>query len=127
MNRPHPLRLFEYLEHILEAIDRAADYAGEASDALDFERNGMAQDAVIRCIQIIGEAATKILKVDRAFTERHPEVPWEKMTTMRNRLIHDYFEVDLDIVWSTVQQDLPDLRRRIGAILQSKDPSLRTG
>lgn len=70
------------------------------------------QDAVIRSIEIIGEAANKVRVADPEFAAQFPEIPWDAMYGMRNRIVHDYFEVDLRIVWQTIQQDLPVLRNK---------------
>ena len=67
----------------------------------------MIQDAVIRNIEIIGEATKKISK---SFTLDHQEIPWSEMTGMRDKLIHDYLDVDIDVVWKTIEVDLPLLK-----------------
>ncbi len=69
-------------------------------------------------LQIIGEAANKVRTADPEFAAQHPQVPWALMYGMRNRVIHDYFEVDLAVVWQTVQQDLPELRNQMQALLK---------
>lgn len=79
----------------------------------DFEEDWVFQDAVIRELEIIGEAAGRISKELR---DSHPELPWGEMTGMRNKLIHDYFEVDLDVVWCTAVEDVPGLLPWIHAI-----------
>lgn len=86
-----------------------------------FNRDTRTQDAVIRSIQIIGEAANKVRTADPEFAAQHPQIPWAVMYGMRNRVIHDYFEVDLAVVWQTVQQDLPELRDQILALLNDID------
>lgn len=116
MSRSHPLRIPDYLAHILEAIDRATGYIKAMPNAAAFEQDGLTQDAVVRCIEIIGEAATKILKADPAFVAAHPEIAWQQMSAMRNRVIHNYFDVDYEVVWRTVMDDLPGLAERIKAI-----------
>ncbi len=116
MSRKHPLRVAEYLQHILDAIDRATSYV-TGFTLETFERDAKTQDAVIRSIEIIGEAANKARSADPDFAARHPQVPWDVMYGMRNRVVHDYFEVDLEIVWQTVQSDLPTLRNQIAALL----------
>ena len=73
----------------------------------------MIQDAVIRNIEIIGEATKKISK---QLTESHQEIPWSEMAGMRDKLIHDYLDVDLDVVWKTVEIDLPLLKEMISKI-----------
>lgn len=64
------------------------------------------QDAVVRALEVVGEAAGHISK---EFQDAHPEIPWHKMVGMRNRLIHEYFRVNYAAVWDTVRNDLPDL------------------
>ncbi|BDG59752.1 hypothetical protein caldi_08420 [Caldinitratiruptor microaerophilus] len=75
----------------------------------------MVQDAVVHCIQITGEAARN---VSADFRQAHPEIPWADMIGMRNRVVHEYLGVDLDVVWSTVRTDLPRLVRVIDRLLQ---------
>jgi len=83
-----------YLRHIRDLIASFADYL-EGAGEVDFKRNRLLQDAVIRQIQIIGEA-TKHLSV--GFRERHPHVPWDDIAAMRDKLVHDYFGVDTGTV-----------------------------
>ena len=116
MTRAHPERAREYLEHIVEAIDRACDYV-TGMDAAAFERDIRTQDAVIRTLQIVGEAANKARIAAPDLQHSSPEIPWDVMYGMRNRIIHDYFEVDLDVVWQTLQRDLPVLRSQIVQLL----------
>jgi uncharacterized protein with HEPN domain len=75
------------------------------------------QDAVIRNIEIIGEAATRIQKHAPEFVIAHPELPWIEMRGMRNKMIHNYFEVSWTIVWNTIKDDLPRLKRQIDDLL----------
>ena len=79
----------------------------------DFDSNVMIQDAVIRNIEIIGEATKKVSK---SFTQFHPEIPWSEMAGMRDKLIHDYLDVDIDVVWKTIEVDLPLLKKMISNI-----------
>jgi uncharacterized protein with HEPN domain len=101
-----------YLEHILEAIVKIENFTKEIS-RFDFGRNVMIQDAVIRNIEIIGEATKKISK---SFTQSHQEIPWSEMAGMRDKLIHDYLDVDIDVVWKTIEVDLPLLKELISNI-----------
>lgn len=110
-----PLRVADYLDHILEAIERIGEYT-EDIDELAFLANKMIQDAVLRNIEIIGEAAHNIESTAPAFAARHSEVPWAVIYTMRNRIAHGYFKVDLEIVWRTIQRDLPELAVAISRI-----------
>ena len=117
MKSRHPERVPEYLQHIVTAIDRALDYTS-GMDFAAFERDTRTQDAVIRSIEIVGEAANKARSSDPEFAARHSNIPWDLMYGMRNRIVHDYFEVDIEIVWQTVQKDLPVLRSQIASLLQ---------
>jgi uncharacterized protein with HEPN domain len=101
-----------YLEHIIEAIVKIENFTNEIS-RFDFDRNVMIQDAVIRNIEIIGEATKKISKT---LTQSHQEIPWSEMAGMRDKLIHDYLDVDLDVVWKTIEVDLPLLKKLISNI-----------
>ncbi len=98
-----------YLEHILEAITKIESFTKEIS-RFDFDHNVMIQDAIIRNIEIIGEATKKI---SNEFSQSHQEIPWSEMDGMRNKLIHDYMDVDLDVVWKTIEVDLPLLKELI--------------
>ena len=75
-------------------------------DRETFDRDIMRQDAILRRITIIGEATRRLAD---AFKNEHPDVPWAKIAGMRNRLIHEYAEVDLDLVWDVIQNDIPAL------------------
>ena len=101
-----------YLEHILEAISKIENFVNGLTK-FDFDKNVLIQDAVIRNFEIIGEATKRISK---QFTQSHPEIPWQDMASMRDKLIHDYLDVDLDVVWKTVEVDIPLLRKIISSI-----------
>jgi len=116
MKRPE--RVEVYLQHIAEAIERAVDYLRPLPDLKALDQNRQVQDAVIRNIEIIGEAVNKISATAPEFIQRHPELPWAQMRGMRNVAIHEYFHVDLAIVWTTVRDDLPKLKRQIDALLE---------
>lgn len=108
------LRVPDYLQHILTAIERIDRYT-ENIDELGFLNSELVQDAVIRNIEIIGEAANNIQQVDAAFAAAHAEIPWQVMYAMRNRLSHGYDKVDFEMVWKTIFNDLPDLYKRVKA------------
>lgn len=110
-------RIPTYLEHIADAIDRATAYTKPIATVEAFAENLQALDAVVRTLEIVGEAANKIHQADPNYLTQHPEIPWAAMRTMRNKVIHDYFSVDPAIVWNTVKTDLPQLRNQIGFLL----------
>jgi uncharacterized protein with HEPN domain len=102
------LRVPDYLGHILEAIERIEEYVSDM-DELAFLSSKLTQDAVIRNIEIVGEASNNILRVDPVFAAKHNEIPWQVMYAMRNRVSHGYDKVDFEMVWQTICNDLPDL------------------
>lgn len=105
-------RLADYLNHILEAIERIHRYV-EDIDELAFLQNDMVQDAVIRNFEIIGEASHNIEQHYPPFAADHPELPLAFAYQMRNAVAHGYFKVDLEIVWKTIHADLPGLYMQI--------------
>jgi uncharacterized protein with HEPN domain len=90
MKSKHAGRVPQYLQHIVDAIDRATSYVKDM-DMAGFEADTRTQDAVIRSIEIVGEAANKTRVADPDFAARHPHVPWDVMYGMRNPIVHDYF------------------------------------
>jgi uncharacterized protein with HEPN domain len=98
----HPPRLPDYLGHISEAIERIQRYTGDLSESA-FLQSDIAQDAVIRNLEIIGEASRNIERNHADFAAAHPELPLGVAYEMRNALAHGYFKVDLSIVWKTIQ------------------------
>lgn len=106
------LRVPDYLGHILKAIERIDRYTA-GMDELGFLNSELVQDAVIRNIEIIGEASNNIQRVAPAFAAQRDDIPWLVMYTMRNRVSHGYDKVDLEILWKTIQGDLPILRAQI--------------
>ena len=109
------LRVPDYLRHILNAIERIDRYTTDM-DETGFLANELIQDAVIRNIEIIGEAANTLQRVDSAFAADHDEIPWMVMYTMRNRVSHGYDQVDFEILWRTVRNDLPVLHAQISKL-----------
>lgn len=101
-------RLSDYLTHMLEAAYQACSYV-EGLDKNAFLADKRTQQAVILNLFIIGVAATKLLKEHEAFLANFPRIPWRSMKGMRNRIAHGYFDINLDIVWETVETALPEL------------------
>ena len=110
------LRIPDYLEHIIEAIERIQRYTANLTEQA-FLKDELIQDAVVRNIEVIGEAAKNIERVDPDFASKHNEVPWQVMYAMRNRLSHGYDTIDYEIVWNLIQNDLPNLHRLVKAAL----------
>jgi uncharacterized protein with HEPN domain len=98
------------LDHAREALDMIH---GKSRKELDNER--ILQLALVRLVEIIGEAASKVTPEYRS---KHPEVPWREIVVTRNTLIQDYDMVDLDILWNTVHEDLPSLIQKLQNILE---------
>jgi uncharacterized protein with HEPN domain len=113
-----PQRLPDYLGHILEAIERIQHYV-DAMDEVGFLGSKLVQDAVIRNLEVIGEASRNIERAHPDFAAAHPELPLALANDMRNALSHGYFKVDLGIVWTTIQGNLPDLYAQVQDALAS--------
>jgi uncharacterized protein with HEPN domain len=107
------------LEDMLEAAEKIARYTDGMAELAALSANDMAVDAVIRNVQIIGEAARHIPNDVQA---RYPDVDWMGMRGMRNILVHQYGSVRLDAVWGVVQQDIPAVLPRLRAILERELP-----
>ena len=110
-----PQRLPDYLNHILEAIKRIEEYVSEL-DEMAFLGNKLVQDAVIRNFEVIGEASNNIEKRFPEFVAAHPELPLASAYQMRNAVSHGYFQVDFEILWKTIQRDLPGLHTKVEEI-----------
>ena len=104
-----------FLKHILESIEWIEkDTEGMQKD--DFLKNVPIQDAVIRRIEIVGEA---IRNLPPDIKEENKDVSWQDIMDMRNKIIHEYFGVDLELVWEVVKKDTPELKKKIEEILSS--------
>ncbi|MBW9336037.1 DUF86 domain-containing protein [Herbaspirillum sp. RU 5E] len=101
-------RLTDYLDHMQQAASDACSFVKGTSKA-EFVDDKRTQQAVIMSLIIIGEASTKVMDRYPEFAQAHAEVPWRSMRGMRNRIAHGYFEINLDVVWDTVQTALPEL------------------
>jgi uncharacterized protein with HEPN domain len=100
-----------YLEDIRDAVEKILRYTSGGRD--EFFSDSMRQDAVIRNLEVMGEAVRKVSTDTR---EAHPEVPWRQIAATRDRVIHGYFTVDLEIVWEIVETELPRLRQALTQI-----------
>ena len=120
MNDAEAPRLQDYLEHIVEAIRRIEKYSVGLDEAA-FLENSLVQDAVIRNVEIIGEAPRNIDRRYPDYRARHTEVSLLSACEMRNVLAHDYFRVDLKAVWRTIGNDLPNMKIMVHRLLNGDD------
>jgi uncharacterized protein with HEPN domain len=97
-----------YVEDILSAIERIRQYTMDGK--VTFLSNGLLQDGVIRQLSVIGEAAAKL---PQRLKTQHPQIPWKKIVGMRNVIVHEYSEVNIERIWETVEHDVPVLQRTI--------------
>ena len=96
-----------YLSHIIKAIDTIQEYLkGFSHD--DFLKDEKTQDAVIRNLEIIGEASSKL---EQEFIKQLPQIPWRDIKDFRNKLIHDYWELNLEVIWEAVTKEIPQLKK----------------
>ena len=101
-----------YLQHIRDAVQDIEAYTSAGRAAFFAER--IRQDATLRKLQVIGEAVKNLSEDTRS---KQPQVPWKRIAGMRDKVIHDYFGVNLEIVWGVVEKELPELRRAILELL----------
>jgi uncharacterized protein with HEPN domain len=118
MSKTDPLRIADYLGHIAEAIRRIECYTANLRET-DFLDAELIQDGVIRNIEIIGEASRNIERYHPEFSSFHSDIPWRDIYLMRNQISHGYFSVDLDVIWKTLQHDIPILKKQINALLKN--------
>ncbi|RXT02751.1 DUF86 domain-containing protein [Ammoniphilus sp. CFH 90114] len=95
-----------YIKHIIDSIEKIESYTDQLGKE-GFIKSGLIQDAVIRNLEIIGEA-TKNISIE--FRKEHQGIPWRNMAGLRDVLIHDYFGVDLEIVWNVVEKELSKVK-----------------
>lgn len=115
MNK-HAFRAKDYLLHMLEAADRVLQYTSGVCEG-EFLAHQTMQDAVVRNIDVIGEAANNLLEAGPEIAVRYPSIPFAQIYGMKNRVAHGYFAVRTAMIWDSVQVDLPYLRKQIVAVL----------
>jgi uncharacterized protein with HEPN domain len=113
-------RLPDYLGHMQQAATDARGFVDGLTKE-GFLEDKRTQQAVIMSLIIIGEAATKVMDGYAGFTQGHPEMPWRGMRGMRNRIAHGYFEINLDVVWETVQTALPELLKLLPSLFRAAE------
>lgn len=112
-----PVKDRERLRHILQAIERLQTYAGNLSKE-ELEQDVLRYYGIVKNIEIIGEAARMLTN---EFKAAHPQVPWRSISNMRNFLVHEYFQVDGDVVWAVIHSEIVELKPLITDFLQNTD------
>jgi uncharacterized protein with HEPN domain len=103
-----------FVRHIIESIEKIEEYTQGMSEH-EFQKSIVVQDAVIRRLEIAGEAAKNI---SPAFQKKHPDIPWSAMARTRDKLIHGYFGVDIALTWQIIKKDLPGVKKALLALLK---------
>ena len=111
----NPKNDLAFLEHILDSIHAIHEFSQDMSHD-ELTSNRLKQSAIVREIEIIGEAVKSISKT---LKDKHPEIAWKDIAGTRDKMIHHYFGVDLDIVWDIIKKDLPALEKRIMKIRET--------
>ncbi|KKP95926.1 MAG: hypothetical protein UR99_C0025G0015 [Candidatus Moranbacteria bacterium GW2011_GWD2_36_12] len=104
-----------YLEHIMEAVGKIEKYVKLVADFEDFSKNDLVFDAIVRELEIIGEASNNI---SDEFQKEHADIPWRKIVGIRNTLIHEYFGVNKLVVWETSHRNLKELKAIVKPLLK---------
>ena len=114
----HTLRLADYIDHMQQAAVQAIGFV-ESMDKAAFLDDPRTQSAVVYKLLVLGEAAGNVLSHDAAFAAEHVDVPWRTIRATRNRVAHGYFNINLDVVWDTVQTAIPQLLTLLPAVLDA--------
>jgi len=104
----------DYLEDILDYVEKVQRFASNVSSAHELQRDEMRLMAIVRALEIIGEATKR---VPHSIRRKYPHIPWKDIAGMRDILAHGYFDIDVDIVWKTIQQDIVPLQKAIQHVL----------
>jgi uncharacterized protein with HEPN domain len=110
-----------YLLHIRDALERILKYTAQGKQA--FFADPRTQDAVIRNLEVVGEA---VKNLSESLKARHASTPWKRIAGMRDKMIHEYFGVNLQLVWEAIEQEVPRLQQKIEAILGEWDEGFRS-
>ena len=103
-----------YLGHVKESIILIESYL-DGKTKKDFQNDTELQDAVIRRLAIIGEAAKNL---PEEFTKKNPEIPWGELARLRDKVVHGYFGIDLELVYTSVKEQLPSLKKQVNLLLE---------
>jgi uncharacterized protein with HEPN domain len=106
-----------FLAHILDSIHLIEEYSVDVTQ-VKFFKDLPLQDAIVRRLEIIGEA---VKNLPNSFKTKHPDIPWKQNAGMRDILIHKYFDVDLYLTWKVVKHEIPLIKKKLSAILPSED------
>lgn len=110
------LRAPDYFEHLLQACDRILQYTSKMTHDR-FMADSMVQDAVLRNIEILGEATRNLMECLPDLQSTYPQVPWIDIYGMRNRIVHGYFFINFELVWTVVVVNIPELRQQIATVV----------
>lgn len=109
-------RILTYIEQMQESVSLACSYI-DGIEKADFLADKKTQQAVVLNLLVLGENATKVLQSYPEFSALHDDIPWRSMKGMRNRIAHGYFDINLDVVWDTTKQALPQLNSQLEQLL----------
>lgn len=107
-----------FVKHILQSIEAVEKYLEDVSEN-DFYESAKTQDAVVRRIEIIGEATKNL---PNEFKEKYPDIPWKDMAGMRDKIVRQYFGINFNRVWDTAKRTIPELKKQIEEILRDYSP-----